>query len=168
MWPGNYIDRVDGKPTGWPAQELVNQIDLTRSQLGATGNVFFSMRSLMVGHDSLPEKLASGVYAAKALVPASPWLDSVPPLSPIVALGRNASGVPTATIQPRGTKQVWLWVVRLHGGTDWTTDIIPAAERSVVITRFDNGGFADAVAVSAVDRTGNESPATVIPIPTPR
>jgi uncharacterized lipoprotein YddW (UPF0748 family) len=167
MWPGNYIDRVDGKPTGWPAQELVNQIDLTRSQLGATGNVFFSMRSLMVGHDSLPEKLTSGVYAAKALIPASPWLDSVSPLSPIVALGRNTAGVPTATFQQRGSKQVWLWVVRLHGGSDWTTDILPAAERSAVITRFDNGAYADAVAVSAVDRTGNESPATVIQIPAP-
>jgi hypothetical protein len=121
----------------------------------------------MAGHDSLPEKMVSGPNAAKALVPASPWLDSVPPLSPIVALGQNSVGSPTATIQQRGAKQVWLWVVRLHGGSDWTTDIVPAAGRSAVTTRFENGAYADAIAVSAVNRTGNESPATVIQIPAP-
>ena len=168
MWPGNYIDRVDGKPTGWPAQELIDQIDLTRAQLGATGNVFFNMRSLMVGHDNLPERLVSGPYANKALVPASPWLDNTPPLTPVVSIGRDPSGVSTASIQPQGAEAAFLWVVRVHVGIEWTTDIVPAAQRVYVIPRFENGAFADAIAVSAVDRTGNESPASVVAVPAPR
>ena len=42
---------------------MLNQIALTRAQRGATGNVYFSMRSFMFGRDSLPEKLVAGPYA---------------------------------------------------------------------------------------------------------
>src|SRR6476646_190535 len=44
IWPGNYLDKVTGTPTGWPAEEMLKQIALTRAQRGATGNVYFSMR----------------------------------------------------------------------------------------------------------------------------
>ena len=91
-----------------PAQEMLDQIALTRAQNGATGNVYFSMRSLMFGRDGLPEKMVAGPYATRALVPASTWLDSVPPAAPIVRSGRDAgTGARTLSLQPQGTEATW-------------------------------------------------------------
>src|SRR5205085_10505103 len=105
----------------------------------------------------LPEKLVAGPYGEKALVPASTWLDSVPPLAPIVRVGRDAAtGANTVSLQPQGAEAVWLWVVRTRVGTAWTTDVIPGIHRFVMIPRPVIGA-ADEVAISAVDRIGNES-----------
>ena len=163
IWPGNYVDKVDGKATGWPAAEMLNQISLTRAQRGASGNVYFSVRTLMGSKDSLPEKMMSGPYASRALVPASPWLDSVPPSSPLVQVAASA-GALTASIQPQGTELPWLWVVRVRVGDAWTTQILPALQRSYLVPRFVGPAQGDAIAVSAVDRTGNESPPVITPL----
>jgi uncharacterized lipoprotein YddW (UPF0748 family) len=158
IWPGNYLDKVTGTQTGWPAQELLDQISITRAQRGATGNVFFSMRSFMFGRDSLPEKLVAGPYASRTLVPASTWLDSIPPLSPIVRVGRDAvTGASTVSLQPQGAEATWLWLIRTRIGTDWTTEVLPGLQRFYMIPRVAGGVSADEVAVSAVDRNGNES-----------
>jgi hypothetical protein len=169
MWPGNYVDKVTGTPTGWPAQELLDQIALTRAQRGATGNVYFSMRSLMYGRDGLPEKLAAGPYAARALVPASTWLDSTSPAAPTVRSGRDAAtGANTLSLQPAGTEAVWLWVIRVHAGDSWATEIVPGLQRFYSFSRIIGPAEADAVSVSAVDRSGNESPAVLVGLISPR
>ncbi len=169
MWPGNYIDKVTGTPTGWPAQELLDQIALTRTQRGATGNVYFSMRSLMYGRDGLPEKMAAGPYAAKALVPASTWLDSVPPATPILRTGRDAAtGANTLSLQPQGPEAAWLWVVRVHAGDSWATEVVPGLQRFYTFPRNFGAAEADAISVSAVDRSGNESAAVVAGLAPPR
>jgi uncharacterized lipoprotein YddW (UPF0748 family) len=163
MWIGNYVDKVTGTPTGWPAQEMLDQIALTRAQNGATGNVYFSMRSLLYGRDGLPEKMAAGPYATRALVPASTWLDSVPPAAPVVRAGRDAgTGASTFTLQPQGTEPTWLWVIRAHTGSDWSTEVAPGLQRFFMLPRAPGGTEPDAVSVSAVDRSGNESPAVVV------
>jgi uncharacterized lipoprotein YddW (UPF0748 family) len=169
MWPGNYIDKVTGTPSGWPAQELLDQIALTRAQRGATGNVFFSMRSLMYGRDGLPEKLAAGPYATRALVPASTWLDSIPPAAPIVRAGRDAAtGASTLSLQPQGAEPVWLWVVHAHAGSDWSTEVVSGLQRFLMLPRYTGRGEPDAVSVSAVDRNGNESVPVVVSLAPPR
>lgn len=158
IWPGNYLDKVTGTDTGWPAEEMLDQIALTRAQRGATGNVYFSMRSFMFGRDGLPEKLVAGPYASKTLVPASPWLDSIPPLSPIVRVGRDAvSGASTVSLQPQGAEPTSLWLIRTRVGTDWTTEVLSGLQRFYMIPRIAGGVAADELVVSAVDRSGNES-----------
>ncbi len=163
IWPGNYLDKVTGTPTGWPAQEMLNQVALTRAQRGATGNVYFSMRSFMFGRDSLPEKLAAGPYASRTLVPASTWLDSVPPLAPVVRVGLDAgTGATTVSLQPQGAEATWVWLVRTRVGADWTTEVLPGLQRFYMIPRLPGVISADEVAVSAVDRNGNESEAVLV------
>ena len=137
---------------------MLDQIALTRAQRGATGNVYFSMRSFMFGRDSLPEKLVAGPYATRTLVPASTWLDSVPPLQPIVRVGRDAAtGANTVSLQPQGAEATWLWLIRTRVGTDWTTEVLPGLQRFYMIPRIAGTVSADEIAVSAVDRNGNES-----------
>jgi uncharacterized lipoprotein YddW (UPF0748 family) len=166
IWPGNYLDKVNGSPTGWPAQELLDQIAATRAQPGATGNVYFSMRSFMFGRDNLPQKLVAGPYGEKALVPASTWLDRIPPLAPIVRVGRDAtSGANTVTIQPQGSETAWLWLVQTRTGSEWTSDVIPGLQRFLVIPRPVIGA-ADEVAISAVDRNGNASSPVLVSLST--
>jgi uncharacterized lipoprotein YddW (UPF0748 family) len=163
MWIGNYVDKVNGTPTGWPAQEMLDQIAITRAQKGATGNVYFSMQSFMSGHDGLPEKMVAGPYAARALVPASTWLDSVPPAAPLVRAGRDAgTGASTFTLQPQGTEAPWLWVIRAHTGSDWSSEVVPGLQRFFMLPRAPGGTEPDAVSVSAVDRSGNESAPVVL------
>ncbi|MFL5465761.1 MAG: glycoside hydrolase family 10 protein, partial [Gemmatimonadaceae bacterium] len=158
IWPGNYLDKVTGTPTGWPAQEMLDQVALTRAQPGATGNVYFSMRSFMFGRDGLPEKLVSGPYASRTLVPASTWLDSVPPATPVVRVGVDpGTGANTVSLEPQGSEQIWVWLVRTRVGADWTTDVLPGLQRFYMIPRPVGTVAADEIAVSAVDRNGNES-----------
>ncbi|MFL5464802.1 MAG: hypothetical protein ACJ8AC_12280, partial [Gemmatimonadaceae bacterium] len=158
IWPGNYLDKVTGTPTGWPAQEMLDQVALTRAQPGATGNVYFSMRSFMFGRDGLPEKLVSGPYASRTLVPASTWLDSVPPATPVVRVGVDpGTGANTVSLEPQGSEQTWVWLVRTRVGADWTTDVLPGLQRFYMIPRPAGATAADEIAVSAVDRNGNES-----------
>jgi hypothetical protein len=144
----------------------LNQIALTRAQRGATGNVYFSMRSFMFGRDNLPEKLVAGPYASKALIPASTWLDSIPPLSPVVRVGRDtATGATLMTLEPQGAEATWLWLIRARVGTGWTTETFPGYLRFLRIPRIPGAVPADEIAVSAVDRSSNESAPTLLALP---
>ncbi len=167
IWPGNYLDKVTGTPTGWPAQEMLDQVAITRAQHGATGNVYFSMRSFMFGRDGMPEKLVAGPYADRALVPASTWLDSIPPVAPIVRVGRDVSGATTVTLQPQGAEPIWLWLIRTRVGTDWTTEVVPGLQRFYMMSRQTGTAAPDEVAVSAVDRNGNESTPVLLSLTSP-
>jgi uncharacterized lipoprotein YddW (UPF0748 family) len=161
IWPGNYTSRVGSRgDNNWKTQEILDQISTTRLTEGAGGNVHFSAKVFMQDRDSIVEKLLAGPYSGPALVPASPWLDSIPPREPSAYLMKDSITRATmVTLVPRGTEKPWLWVVRYRYGPDWSTLILPGAQ---TVHMFDAGSQAtapDAVFVSAVDRTGNESDA---------
>jgi hypothetical protein len=125
------------------------------------------MSTLMRDADNLPRKLLSGPYAERALAPASPWLDSIAPLTPVVRTGWDAARqTATLSLDPKGSEATWLWVIRARVGDNWTTDIVPGQQRFYVMPRLPGGAYADAVSVSSVDRTGNESTATLLDLPT--
>jgi hypothetical protein len=163
IWPGNFTAKVgEGGSSSWKAQEILDQISATRMEEGASGNVHFSSKVLMLDRDSIDEKLVGGPYAGPALVPASPWLDSIPPVAPLARLRRDsATGATAIDMIPEGTKKIWRWVLRYRSGPEWTTVLLPGTQ----LTHMFPGGRAssgpDEVAVSAVDRTGNESPIVV-------
>jgi uncharacterized lipoprotein YddW (UPF0748 family) len=159
MWPGNFTSRVGGTgDTAWPVQEILDQISTTRLTDGASGNVHFSMKVFMQNRDSLDDRLLAGPYAAPALVPSSPWLDSIPPRAPLARLERDsATRAIKVMFSQRGTEKAWLWVLRYRYGPDWSTMILPGGQ---TVHMFDGGAGSsapDQVVVSAVDRTGNES-----------
>jgi hypothetical protein len=158
IWPGNYLDKVNGTSTGWPATEILDQIALTRQQRGATGNVYFSMRSFMFPSDGITDKLQAGPYEDRALVPASTWIDSVAPSTPVVRVGRDVtSGSSTVSIDPQGTEPVWQWLIQTRYADSWRTDIYPGTQRFFMIPKPAAGKGAEEIAVSAIDRVGNLS-----------
>lgn len=159
IWPGNYTGRVGANgASGWRAQEILDQISATRMEEGAGGNVHFSAKVFMLDRDSIDEKLVGGPYAGPALVPASPWLDSIPPAPPLAVLNRDpATGAMVVDLTPQGKEKVWRWVVRYRVGTEWTLLLLPGSQLTHMFAGGRNSPAPDDVAVSAIDRTGNES-----------
>ena len=166
LWPGNYTSRVaDRSRTPWSAVEIDSQIRLTRAQPGATGNVHFSMSAFLRDQGGVADTLARGVYAAPALVPASPWLPGRAPGAPTLAL-RAAGGVRDAVVDlapAPGEARPWQWAVRARVGSRWRTTIVPGDTRTLAVRDGDRG--ADEVLVFGVDRTGREGATSRVAAP---
>ncbi len=163
IWPGNYTSRVGSTgENSWKTQEIINQISATRLTEGAGGNVHFSAKVLMENRDSIVERLAGGPYAGPALVPPSPWLDSIAPRAPQAVLERDAVTRATRVrFRSSASDKIWLWVVRYRFGPEWSTLILPGVQTSHLFEGGSKSSPPDQVAISAVDRIGNESPYTL-------
>jgi len=173
LWPGLTIGQ--GR-TAEGAREVINQIMVTRGMVPESpGNVFFSMKALQGADAALPGGLLKGVlegkganftgpYAERALVPASPWLDSTPPDSPSVQVRTGAAGVDVSWT-PRGQEAAFLWIIYEQRDGVWTDQIVPAAQTRVTLEPGTTP--VTAVAVSAVDRVGNEGPRAVSAVAPP-
>lgn len=160
MWPGMYADLArDTAPHGRGAAEILDQIQLTRAQAGATGNVFFSMKVFQQNPDSLDERLLRDVYRTPAIVPASPWLNEATPRRPAVLARRDgASGDLVLDLAPADTTvPTWVWVVQERSDFGWVTNVIPGTERVHTLAGRGSPAPID-VRVYAVSRTGNVSP----------
>src|SRR4029079_10687789 len=169
-WPGLATYRVtENSQRHIPAQEIVDEIDTIRARGGDVGHIHFNTSALMKNPDSLDEKLSSR-YANPALVPASPWLGlkALGPASP--GFGSKAPGRPTIVttrdaatneaivhFAPMKSEAVWLWAVRTSRGGSWTNEVLPGWLRSHQFT----GATPDSVVVTAISRTGVESPWSV-------
>lgn len=151
LWPGLYTSRVSGKEKGWPAREIVDQISLTREQRGASGNVHFSMRSLLHNTGGIADALQS-VYREPALVPATPWVGHPPPAEPRLRWQKQADRDVLA-IRPAG-QGTRLYLIRIRQGGKWTIRIQPASEEETLV-RFE--ARPERVLVSSIDRAGSES-----------
>lgn len=165
LWPGNFTSRVDSGRTSWAPSEIVRQIDATRAERGASGNIHFSMRALMLDRQGVAGVLEDGPYRENALVPASTWLDRRAPGRPAVAVQADSAGSRAMRLRvtPAAGERPWLWTVRIRSAGKWEVAVVPGWERAIVV-----GGAAsaapDRVLVSAVDRAGNEGPAASVAI----
>lgn len=166
LWPGLYTSLVGDKPDAWPANEVVYQIKTTRGIAGATGDVHFSMTALMENRGGLAQILQTGIYAQPALVPASPWLDAVPPDPPAVSAHTDPfSRLGTLSWYSVGGEPAWLWVVQVRAAGLWTTQILPGARTSLPLPMSGGPTAPDLIAVSAVDRCGNQSKPSILTPP---
>lgn len=161
LWPGLSIGQA-GREGG--VREIVNEIMVTRGIVPeGPGNVFFSMKTLLNNRGGLNDALLEGPYRKPALVPASPWLDSVAPGAPVVALGYAGDNL-IVRWEPQGDEPAFLWVLYQEQGGAWSYDILPAREQRLVIEKEEGAAPISRVAVSAVDRTGNESKPAVVKV----
>jgi len=186
LWPGIATFHVRGEPTNArihrSANELVGEIMISRAIAPeGPGQTHFSMRSLTNDEDNLMETLRNGPYSRKALIPASPWLDPVPPAAPSVD-HRVSSNNHVLTLSPGDDKDLLNYVVYKEAGGSWTFEIVPAVNDTVVVsstgevtavqtgsqgldvTTTTEGRPVTRIAVSAIDRVGNESKRTIIPV----
>jgi uncharacterized lipoprotein YddW (UPF0748 family) len=157
LWPGLYTSRVGAGRDPWTAEAFLEQVRLTRGQPGATGHVHFSMRALQDGRGGLAARLGAETYREPALVPASPWIDRVPPPPARVELRELAGDSVTLALRPGGDESNWLYVLRGRYGGAWSTDVIPGYYPFRSLPRERDGARLDRVIVQAVDRAGNLS-----------
>jgi len=150
LWPGNIPSRVGTKTKNWTDTEIGEQIDATRKQAGAGGNVHFSMVALMDKNGAAAKDIA-GKYAEVALVPPSPWLDETAPAMPAL------HATPTAlSIEAKGDAQFVL--IQHTDGKTWTSERRGLNDEHTL--QWENP-TAKEIRVTAIDRAGNLSRAAV-------
>jgi hypothetical protein len=123
------------------------------------------MKALMKDQD-LSGKLAEGPYAKPALVPAWTWLDDEPPATPKVWTAREGEDL-RISWEPAG-RRPWLWVLYTRRGDEWRAAVYPGNVSTILLRDETRDGRPEAVAVSAVDRSGNESLRTFRTLLTPK
>jgi uncharacterized lipoprotein YddW (UPF0748 family) len=154
LWPGNSVGRAVRMNV--PSTELVDEINVTRAQKGATGNVFFSMKSLQRNQKVIDA--LRRVYAEPALAPASPWLAKTAPETP--RFGWEVDGGKRFLQIEVPGPSIRLLVIRSLTGGKWTTQIKPASGEKVTVLSPELRP--ERIVVTAIDRAGNESEAVTL------
>jgi hypothetical protein len=121
--------------------------------------VLFNARVLMNNVERIADRLAQ-TYREPALIPAMPWLDSVPPATPQASIAIDSLETQVVRFEPADAKPLFAWLVQARVDGEWRTAILPAAERMFILPGPD--AKADAISVIAVDRVGNLSPAAIL------
>jgi uncharacterized protein YbbC (DUF1343 family)/uncharacterized lipoprotein YddW (UPF0748 family) len=172
LWPGISIGL---SPVSRAADETVNQIMVTRGLLSESPGVIHWSIGPLVSSPELVKAVAEGPYRRQALVPPMPWLDRKPPVPPVVTTAKENGTLRISWTHP-GTDEIGRWVVYYKYGTQWNQNILGSTVNRDAIPAFTvNRAFLartprekvtnadqalirlDSIAVSAVDRFGNES-----------
>jgi uncharacterized lipoprotein YddW (UPF0748 family) len=162
VWPGIATTRIRStEDPGRPASEIVHQIDFSR-RIGRNwvGHIHWSAKGLVQNRGGISTLLAKGTYAEPALVPPMPWLSRAAPSPPVVSA--SIQGQVTEARWQGGGGSVAKWAVQARHGKRWRTACVLSARSTSARLGPADGRLPDAVAVSAVDRFGNTSAATVV------
>ncbi|HTA29613.1 MAG TPA: family 10 glycosylhydrolase [Candidatus Cybelea sp.] len=148
------------KVNGWKdvpddAREVGREIELTRRQSGAVGEILWHARPLLHDAERVAEILQNQVYAASALVPPSPWLSSDTPNQPLLQAAVNA-GELKLNWKSSGLA-IWQWVLQKKSGGHWAAEILPGVKTSESIPAGPGGTLPETVMLFAIDRFGNIS-----------
>jgi hypothetical protein len=172
LWPGISIGRQQGDKA---ADEAINEIMIARGMLPESpGVVHWSIGSLQYS-PSLTKAISEGPYKRQALVPSSPWLDKKSPSPPEVNIIQEKDSM-RISWSHKYPEDIAHWVVYYKYGSTWNHNIHGNRVLSDHVPGFlINRSFLtatdplkinnikdvliplDSIAVSAVDRSGNES-----------
>lgn len=141
------------------SDEVINQIMITRGMLpDSKGAVHWSIGALL-NHPELSKALLEGPYKNPALVPASPWLNTEVSAVPVVA-SQTVSDKLNITWTHDNAMEVFRWVVYFrYTDGPWQYKILSKNERAVELPKVQEeiNTTLTHIAVTAVNRTGNES-----------
>ncbi len=157
LWPGINIDFGGDKLN---LDETVNQIMLTRGMLPTSmGTVHWSISPLLK-YPSMAAGILAGPYKKEALVPASPWLNTLIPDAPVVVaeITDNIVMIKWENLKP---EEVFRWVVYYEYNGVWNYEILNRTHNSFELSQFlnkkDQKSPLTNIGVTAIGRTGNES-----------
>ncbi len=106
------------------------------------------------------QALDAGPYKDGDLVPASPWLDKIAPEVPAITITKQQDSLQINWTH-NNEADVFRWVVYYHYGNAWSYKIMNHKNHMLqikLIAGTDKLPLSlNRVAVTAVDRTGNES-----------
>jgi hypothetical protein len=161
IWPGNFASQVARGKDPWKPEELLQQIAITRAAKGASGNVHFSIKVLRDDTAGLATALREGSYAEPALVPASPWLGGRVPAAPVLDGSMSGRGLELAWQPVEGA---FVWALYEKRGGKWVfARRLPGRTTELLLDRVAlQARKVNAVALSAVERTGLEGERAVV------
>lgn len=151
LWPGVSISATGTDDPERGAEEVestIEEIQITRGLVDTgygPGNCMFSVKYLVRDNSGMATALKEGPYAQKALAPPSPWLDDEAPESPAIAVDGNL-------VSWEPVEDGFRYVVYMEANGDWDHAILNRNETSYTVP-----ANVERVAVTAVDRSGNES-----------
>jgi uncharacterized lipoprotein YddW (UPF0748 family) len=170
LWPGMYLSKFNDEKG---IDEITNQIMINRGfNNHAPGHVHFSMIAFLNDSTGIKKSLLKSAYRKKALIPPSPWLDQTPLAEPIVTVETRDDSV-IIRWSHQDEPDIFHWVVYLKYQEHWNYEIYNSIDRECIIPivfefqdRKNNTFKMELieVAVSAVDRIGNESKLRRLPI----
>ncbi|SJZ64689.1 glycoside hydrolase family 10 protein [Sediminibacterium ginsengisoli] len=156
LWPGINVGRDTAYKT---VNEILSQIMITRGmQPESKGVVHWSLSSDMK-NTVLSKSLLAGPYKREALVPASPWLDDKAPEAPTATKTDKGDKV-VINLSHANSADIFRWVVYYQYGNKWDYRILNRNELSLELARQTGDKTKQnlgKIAVTAVDRVGNES-----------
>jgi len=179
LWPGMNIGNKDVDKA---IDETINQIMITRGMLSeAPGAVHWSIGSL-VSSPELAKAISEGPYKKQALAPSFPWLDKNPPEKPNVTYNLQKDSL-LVSWNHKNVDDIAHWVVYYKHKSYWSYTIHGNTAQSEKIPGFKiNFSYLsksdelttkkmnevidvlNTIAVSSVDKFGNESAIIEIPI----
>ncbi len=153
LWPGISLGTDTSAKN---VNEVLSQIMISRGMLPQSmGIVHWNIGSIMK-NPNLAKAVIEGPYKQDALVPASPWLDNKAPASPITSTRAETGKLNISWTHP-DEKDVFRWVVYYKYGNNWQYAVLNRNDRSFSLSATINNTRLTKIAVTAVDRSGNES-----------
>ncbi len=153
LWPGISVGR---DTTAANTMEIMNEVMVSRGILPKSSGVVHWNISSLTKNPNMVKALVAGPYKQQALVPASPWLDNRAPQIPVVKTVQEGDALRVSWTHPE-EQDVFHWVVYAQYGKSWTYHILNRRDRSTTLPLYDGRNRLTHLAVTAVDRTGNES-----------
>jgi uncharacterized lipoprotein YddW (UPF0748 family) len=153
IWPGIATYRI-GSNENFTAEEIINQIRLTKNSRPTPGAIHFSFKSLRTDLGGIQKLLREKVYATDALIPQSAWMKTPRILAPKVKITRDENLI-RASWKEQGTRKAFWFVVYAKDKSGWGYSVLPAAEKSISLSADRR---VEKLGVTSVDRLGNESP----------
>ncbi len=153
LWPGISVGRDTSAVS---VNETLSQIMISRGMLPASSGVVHWNVGSVAKNPNMAKALVEGPYRSDALVPPSGWLDNVAPAAPTVDVNQSNDKVDIKW-HHSSESDVFRWVVYYQYGRNWSYRILNRGEHTLQMEPHDGRSKLNAVAVTAVDRTGNES-----------
>lgn len=152
LWAGTAIYRI-GSNADFTAGEIVSQIETSRRVQSTAGNIGFSFKSFRNDSGGIQRLLKSSVYKTDAIVPASNWIKSVEPATPKVEIKKDDDKL-KITWREQGKIKAFWFIVYAKDKNGWSYSILPSPTKGIALS---TDRQISQIAVSSVDRLGNES-----------
>jgi len=147
LWPGGSVSRVTSSN---PPREILAQVQFTRKQTGADGNIHWSFTPLLRNTLGIGDALLT-VYSEMALVPESQWLCVEGSMDPGLQIEDRYGGVYLSWHDSQSTR---FWLLQTKSGGRWKNSLLPSSTNRLLLeTR------PDVITLRALERCGSLSTA---------
>ncbi|MDB5251584.1 MAG: hypothetical protein JWP27_753 [Flaviaesturariibacter sp.] len=154
LWPGISVGRDTASRS---VMETLNQVMITRGMVPESKGVVHWSISSVTGNPALQKALDETLYKREALVPASPWLDDKAPGAPAAHSVSTRDSVSVKWV-PAAGEESFRYIIYYRHGSTWSYRLANRGDRSMTLPRrAGSQATLSQIAISAIDRSGNES-----------